>query len=99
MRRGGGILRTARANAVAAPFPDETFDVIYCSHVLEHVEDPLKACEELFRVSEKGMLFVPNPNTEALFQWLKPDTSKVLPVLLLPETTGAPTEVVPNCVR
>ncbi len=31
-------------------YPDESFDVIYCSHVLEHVPDDRKAMGELFRV-------------------------------------------------
>lgn len=31
-------------------FPDNTFDVILCSHVLEHVEDDQKAIRELSRV-------------------------------------------------
>lgn len=32
------------------PYPDETFDVIYCSHVLEHVPDDRKAMREFCRV-------------------------------------------------
>lgn len=31
-------------------YPDETFDVIYCSHVLEHVVDDKKAMCEIYRV-------------------------------------------------
>lgn len=31
-------------------FPDNTFDMIYCSHVLEHIPDDKKAMRELFRV-------------------------------------------------
>ena len=31
-------------------YDDQTFDVIYCSHVLEHVPDDIKALKELFRV-------------------------------------------------
>lgn len=31
-------------------YPNETFDIIYCSHVLEHVADDRKAIEEFFRV-------------------------------------------------
>lgn len=32
------------------PFPDEDFDVIYCSHVLEHIEEDRRAIAELRRV-------------------------------------------------
>jgi hypothetical protein len=31
-------------------YPDNTFDVVYCSHVLEHVPDDRKAIRELARV-------------------------------------------------
>jgi SAM-dependent methyltransferase len=33
---------------------DETYDVIICNHVLEHIEDDAKAMSELFRVLKKG---------------------------------------------
>ncbi len=36
------------------PFPDETFDVTYCSHVLEHVPDDAAALREFYRVSKSG---------------------------------------------
>ncbi len=31
-------------------YPDRSFDIIYCSHVLEHILDDKKAMKELFRV-------------------------------------------------
>jgi SAM-dependent methyltransferase len=43
-------------------FPDESFDFIYCSHVLEHVEDDRQAMSEFRRVLKKGgvaILLVP----------------------------------------
>lgn len=35
-------------------FPDHTFDVIICNHVLEHVPDDAKAMRELYRVLKPG---------------------------------------------
>lgn len=43
-------------------YPDGSFDVIYCSHVLEHVVDDKKALREFFRVLKPGgwaILLVP----------------------------------------
>jgi SAM-dependent methyltransferase len=34
--------------------PDNSFDVIYCSHVLEHILDDRKAMRELYRVCRPG---------------------------------------------
>ncbi len=36
------------------PKPDNTFDIIFCSHVLEHVPDDRKAMSEFFRVLKPG---------------------------------------------
>lgn len=35
-------------------YPDEAFDAIYCSHVLEHVDDDRRALAELYRVLRPG---------------------------------------------
>jgi len=43
-------------------YPDESFNVIYCGHVLEHVPDDKKAMSELLRVLKKdgwAVLMVP----------------------------------------
>ena len=36
------------------PFEDNTFDVVFCNHVMEHVEDDIKAMSEIYRVLKKG---------------------------------------------
>lgn len=36
------------------PFPDSSFDVVICNHVLEHVDDDRKAMGELLRVMKSG---------------------------------------------
>lgn len=43
-------------------YPDESFDVIYCSHVLEHVQDDKRAMREFYRVLKNdgwAILLVP----------------------------------------
>jgi len=47
-------------NIEKLPFADGEFDFAYCSHVLEHVDDPIKACRELMRVAKRGYLETPN---------------------------------------
>ncbi|MZP29458.1 methyltransferase domain-containing protein [Heliobacterium undosum] len=44
----------------AMPFADKSFDFVYCSHVLEHADDPAKACRELMRVGKRGYIESPN---------------------------------------
>ena len=36
------------------PFDDNTIDVVFCNHVMEHVEDDLKAMREIYRVLNPG---------------------------------------------
>jgi SAM-dependent methyltransferase len=41
------------------PFADQEFDFVYCSHVLEHVDDPEAACRELTRIGRRGYIETP----------------------------------------
>jgi SAM-dependent methyltransferase len=43
-------LAKVKMDVHAIPFPDNTFDVVFCNHVLEHVDDDLLACSEFNRV-------------------------------------------------
>ncbi len=43
-----------KANILELPFQDNSFDVVFCNHVLEHIEDDSKAMSELFRVMKPG---------------------------------------------
>jgi SAM-dependent methyltransferase len=47
-------LATIRLDVTALGFRDASFDVILCSHVLEHVADDRAAMRELFRVMKPG---------------------------------------------
>lgn len=38
----------------AIPFPENHFDVVFCNHVLEHVQDDTQAMREIYRVLKPG---------------------------------------------
>lgn len=55
------------------PFAENTFDVVLCNHVLEHVRDDIKAMSEIHRVLKPGgfsILLVPffNPIGDVTFE-------------------------------
>lgn len=68
--RGGNIPHDGRpliiANVEDLPFRDKVFGFSICSHVLEHVVDPVRAGEELSRVSKAGYVETPSPLLETL---------------------------------
>lgn len=47
-------LADVKADICNLPFEDESYDVILCNHVLEHIPDDTKAMQELFRILKKG---------------------------------------------
>ncbi|WP_375323744.1 class I SAM-dependent methyltransferase [Flagellimonas sp. GZD32] len=47
-------LADVKADICNLPFQDDTFDVILCNHVLEHIPDDTKAMQELYRVLKPG---------------------------------------------
>jgi SAM-dependent methyltransferase len=47
-------LAAVHADITALPFREETFDLVLCSHVLEHVPDDRAAMRELHRVVRPG---------------------------------------------
>lgn len=47
-------LAEVKADICNLPFQSNSFDIIFCNHVLEHIPDHLKALSELFRVLKPG---------------------------------------------
>lgn len=47
---------TVAGDATALAFPDNSFDVVFCAEVLEHIPAVEKACQELVRVARHELL-------------------------------------------
>lgn len=47
-------LADVKADICKLPFENNTYDIIFCNHVLEHITDDKKAMEEIFRVLKPG---------------------------------------------
>ncbi len=57
-------------------FTEKQFGAVYASHVLEHVEDPDAALNEMYRVAENVFVITPLPIWP--WAWLHPDHKWVL---------------------
>lgn len=47
-------LATVKMDVQAIPFEAESFDIIFCNHILEHVKDDRLAMREMYRVMRRG---------------------------------------------
>lgn len=58
-------------NIEELPYGDKEFEFVYCSHVLEHVSDPAKACEEIMRVGKRGYIETPTRTSDIMFNFTR----------------------------
>jgi 2-polyprenyl-3-methyl-5-hydroxy-6-metoxy-1,4-benzoquinol methylase len=71
------------------PFPDNFFDIVISSEVIEHVPDPFKAMHELYRVLKPGgNLILTTPNKIWYFAVWIGNTFKMRPYQGLENWTG-----------
>jgi ubiquinone/menaquinone biosynthesis C-methylase UbiE len=60
-----------RQDLSSLAFVDKSFSIIYCYHVLEHVDDPEAVLRELQRVLKpEGIMFIGFPNKHRLIAYL-----------------------------
>jgi uncharacterized protein YbaR (Trm112 family)/SAM-dependent methyltransferase len=60
---------TVICDAHYLPFVDDSFDYVFCSQILEHLEKPKLFFKEIARVGRKGYIETPNEIRERLFGW------------------------------
>jgi ubiquinone/menaquinone biosynthesis C-methylase UbiE len=56
LRAAGGAVRFAAGSSYELPFRDAAFSVVVCTDLLEHLDDPQRAMNELVRVSSRWVL-------------------------------------------
>jgi SAM-dependent methyltransferase len=59
------------ADLEALPFKDKTYDFVFCSHVLEHLDNPGQAIRELNRVAKRGYVEVPTRLSDVMFNFTR----------------------------
>lgn len=58
-----------KSDIISIPVPDNSFDYILCTEVIEHVSEPIKAVEEMSRILKMGgVLFLTAPLGSFLHQ-------------------------------
>ena len=57
------------ANVENMPFKDKIFDFVICSHLLEHVQNPGKAINEIVRVGKAGYIELPYEGSAKLLDF------------------------------
>ena len=60
-------VKFVHASLESLPFADKEFDFSYSHHVIEHVEHPHLALEEIMRISRKGVIICPSAFAETVF--------------------------------
>lgn len=58
-RNLGGLKEVKKFNGYEIPYSDKEFDMVYCSHVIEHVEHPRILLREIKRVSKFQVFEIP----------------------------------------
>ncbi len=64
----GGLVLKARAEEL--PFPEKYFDFVNCAEVSEHVDDPVKMLQEIFRVLKpQGKCYISFHNRWGIYDY------------------------------
>jgi len=59
-------IKVENASATNLPYKDTTFDTVFSSHVVEHIEEDEKAISEIIRVAKKrAIIVVPEGDVDA----------------------------------
>src|SRR4030095_10465328 len=67
LRKAGKMTRNFSISDGLRQIEDKQLDYIWCSHVFEHLEDPMAAAATFSRIGKRGTIVTPGPLKEELF--------------------------------
>lgn len=76
--KGTSDFTLLEGSILSLPFANDTFDVVFYHHVIEHVSDPAQSLDELRRVLVPGgLIYIGTPNRHRALGYLgSPDASR-----------------------
>jgi SAM-dependent methyltransferase len=87
LSEAGGATLVSDINDGFPGIPDKSFDYAWCSHLLEHCDDPSACAASLSRIAKSGTIVVPSAIKDGIFNFEEP--THLWHVLANP-TTGKP---------
>ncbi|MBN1822898.1 MAG: class I SAM-dependent methyltransferase [Endomicrobiales bacterium] len=87
-------------NVYPWPLKDNEFDMVYTSHCLEHLSDPKKAVEEIWRVARPGAdVIIQVPHFSSRVAWTDIEHTRAFSIHMLRGFTGKTAELAGAKVR
>lgn len=65
----GFVFRRADLNSEDIPFESDEFDLVVCSHVIEHIVDPISFFQDCLRICKPGgLIYIEAPSERSILQ-------------------------------
>jgi len=77
MAKEGIHVKFFLTDIMSLPFEENSFDIVFFNHVIEHINDDLQALRNIYKITKKGgLVIIGTPNEGALFwkfaYWIEP---------------------------
>ncbi len=82
------------------PIKDNEYDMVYTSHVLEHLDDPKKAIEEIWRITKSdGKVIIKVPHFSSRLAWTDIEHKRAFSINMLRTFEKQYDSLIPRKVR
>jgi len=69
MEKEGIHVKIFLTEIMALPFEENSFDIVFFNHVIEHINDDLQALRNIYKITKKGGLVIIGTPNEGAFFW------------------------------